>query len=87
MKTCLNQNRTRQNQARPRLPFQYLISDNRKQIAFKINLDYIDSCESFKTAFDKIEDFEIDNVLYSDEISPEDFIQKLINKTPNIYEL
>ena len=35
----------------------------------------------------KIEDFEIDNVLYSDEISPEDFIQKLINKTPNIYGL
>ena len=35
----------------------------------------------------KIEDFEIDNVLYSDEISSEDFIQKLINKTPNIYGL
>ena len=35
----------------------------------------------------KIEDFEIDDVLYSDEISSEDFIQKLINKTPNIYGL
>lgn len=34
------------------------ISDDRKQIAFKINLDYIDSFESFKTAFDKTEGFE-----------------------------